>query len=174
MERKLTCQTDCVSVVIARHIRQVCKIPGQPVAWGNKFYTLEHNIFSIITDVLLNSKVSITSHARKAQGQKIRSFTGDYRIVGLQMKLAACHTCGAHNVEVAPKFLQICGLVLKEMKDAVQLNELIPLPPSGPLHNLGTLLQEGKRIAFSAEGAQEQAYTYGRRINFSFSRRSDF
>jgi len=36
-----------------------------------------------------------------------------------RMKLAACHPCGAHNVEVAPKFMQICGLVVKEMKDVV-------------------------------------------------------
>jgi hypothetical protein len=36
-----------------------------------------------------------------------------------RIKLAACHTCGAYNVEVAPKYLQICGLVVKEMKDAV-------------------------------------------------------
>jgi hypothetical protein len=68
MERKLTCKTYCVSVVLARHIRQVCKIPGHTVAWGNKFYTLERNIFSIITGVFLNAKVNITSHHTKRRG----------------------------------------------------------------------------------------------------------
>lgn len=45
MERKLTCHTDCVSVVSTRHIKQVCEIPEKPVTWGNKFYMLARNIF---------------------------------------------------------------------------------------------------------------------------------
>jgi len=68
MEFKLTCQTDCVGFIPARHTRQVCKIPGQPDAWGNKFYMLERNIFSIITDVFLNATVRLTSHAWIAKG----------------------------------------------------------------------------------------------------------
>jgi len=45
-----------------------------------------------------------------------------------RMEFAACHPCGAHNVQVASRFLQMCGLVVKGMKDAVYLYELNPLP----------------------------------------------
>lgn len=68
MERKLTRHTDCVSVVSTRNIRQVCKIPGKPVTWGNKFYILARNIFKHNYRSFPNAKVSITSHAQNAKG----------------------------------------------------------------------------------------------------------
>jgi len=51
------------------------------------------------------------------ENTKVHSLTTEFW--ACCMKLDLCHPCVACNVKVAPRFLQICGPVVKETKDEV-------------------------------------------------------